>query len=351
MGDAVVVDLFCGAGGLTRGLEDAGLYVAEGVDLDEKCRFAYERNTSATFVAKDVREYGADDLETAWGGAGLRVLVGCAPCQPYSTYSRNADPQVGKGRWELLDRFARLVDETRPHVVSMENVPPLLRTAGFRAWRRRLRDAEYHVAHRVLDCRGLGAPQGRKRLVLLASRLGTVEIAAEPRPDRTSWSDVGSAIGHLPALGAGVVCRDDPLHRASRLSELNLARIRASKPGGTWRDWDPSLVSPCHVRDTGGTYPSVYGRMEWGKPAPTITGQCFGFGNGRFGHPEQDRALSLREAALLQTFPEDFEFFPRNGRFPGMAAVGRMIGNAVPPVLGRHIGDTIVRHIKRATGA
>lgn len=349
--EAIAVDLFCGAGGLTRGLEDAGLDVAEGVDVDEHCRFPYESNTAARFTARDVREYGADDLEAAWEGTAFRVLVGCAPCQPYSTYSRGSDSVGGDARWALLDRFADLVEETRPDVVSMENVPPLVRASGFRVWRKRLQGAQYHVSQRVVDCRNLGAPQSRRRLVLLASRLGPVEVGAGSETDASTWMDVESAIGHLPAVGAGEVCGDDPLHRASRLSELNLERIRASKPGGTWRDWPPALVSPCHQRETGDTYPSVYGRMEWDKPAPTITGQCFGFGNGRFGHPDQDRAVTLREAALLQTFPEEFEFFSRKGRFPGMAAVGRMIGNAVPPVLGRHIGATIIRHLKSASGA
>ena len=351
MENASVVDLFCGAGGLTCGLESAGLTVTEGVDVDECCRYPYEANTSARFVGTDVHEYSAEELESAWDGAEFRILVGCAPCQPYSTYTRNSPTARRAQQWELMDRFATLVDEVRPDIVSMENVPPLVATKRFRAWKARLGEAGYHVDNRIVDCRHFGAPQTRRRLVLLASRMAPVTIVEAPHPEPWEWTDVESAIGHLPRIGAGEVDPDDPLHRASRLSETNLARIQASRPGGTWRDWPSWLVSPCHVRETGGTYPSVYGRMEWDKPAPTITGQCFGFGNGRFGHPEQDRAVTLREASLLQTFPEGFEFFPPGGRFPGMAPVGRMIGNAVPPVLGKAIGESIVRHIQSVGSA
>ena len=345
-----VVDLFCGAGGLTHGLEAAGLAVVEGVDADGRCRHAYEANTASRFVERDVLDYHAEDVRRAWNGADYKILVGCAPCQSFSTYSQRCSGGE-KGRWALIRRFAVLVEEALPDVVSMENVPPLVRTRDYGALRRRLREAGYHVDDRVVDCRQFGAPQMRHRLVMLASRLGPLKLIPDTHPDPSDWNDVESAIGHFPALTAGGVHSDDPMHRASRLSDLNLKRIRKSKPGGTWRDWPSSLRSPCHRRITGKTYPGVYGRMEWQKPAPTITGQCFGYGNGRFGHPEQDRALSLREAAVLQTFPEDFEFFPADKPFPGMRAVGSLIGNAVPPVLGRAIGESIVRHVKWVSNA
>ena len=340
-----VVDLFCGAGGLTLGLEAAGLTVVEGVDVDERCRFPYETNTSARFVGEDARNYGLRRLRNAWKGASFRILVGCAPCQPFSTYSQRWGATRQRGRWELIRRFASLVERTRPHIVSMENVPPLIRTRNYAALTRRLRQMGYEIDDRIVDCRHFGAPQMRRRLVMLASRLGPVNLIAATHPDPSDWTDVKSAIGHLPAMDAGAVDSEDSLHRASGLSELNLARIRSSKPGGTWRDWPRTLVSPCHRRETGTTFSAVYGRMEWTKPAPTITGQSFRFGSGRFGHPEQDRALTLREAAVLQTFPEDFEFFAPDEAFPGMGHVGNMIGNAVPPLLGCVIGKSIIRHI------
>ena len=349
MSEAKVVDLFCGAGGLTYGLELAGLRVIEGVDIDDQCRYPYEANTKGRFVARDVRDYGADDLKSAWSGARLRVLVGCAPCQRFSTYSREAGRLELTSRWGLIERFVALTEQTLPDIVSMENVPPLRRTRVFRTMVRRLESRGYLVDDAIADCRVYGAPQTRRRLVLLASRLGPIALVPPSHVNPEAWKDVHSTIGHLPPLHAGEVDVDDRLHRSSRLSSLNVRRIRASKPGGTWRDWPETLVSPCHRRSRGKTYPSVYGRMEWQRPGPTITGQCFGYGNGRFGHPEQDRALSLREAALLQTFPQAFEFFPPDEPFPGMATVGRMIGNAVPPLLGRVIGKSILRHIELHT--
>jgi DNA (cytosine-5)-methyltransferase 1 len=156
---------------------------------------------------------------------------------------------------------------------------------------------------------------------------------------------VEHAIAGLPPLQAGDADPDDPLHVAASLSRLNLARMKASKPGGTWRDWPIEMVAGCHQSESGKTYPSVYGRMEWTKPAPTMTTQCYGFGNGRFGHPEQDRAISLREAAILQSFPRRYKFV-RRGEQVGMRTLGRLIGNAVPVKLGSAIGKSIMKHLE-----
>ena len=153
----------------------------------------------------------------------------------------------------------------------------------------------------------------------------------------------------LDALEAGGKYTNDPLHRACRLSSLNLKRIRASKAGGTWRDWPMRLRAKCHREESGQTYPSVYGRMEWDRPAPTITTQFFGFGNGRFGHPDQDRAITLREGAILQSFPEGYEFSPK-GEPVQFSTLGRLIGNAVPVRLGEAIGNSIHRHLKASLG-
>jgi DNA (cytosine-5)-methyltransferase 1 len=140
---------------------------------------------------------------------------------------------------------------------------------------------------------------------------------------------VRKTIAYLEPLAAGEKSKTDKLHLCSKLSNLNLKRIRAAKPGGTWRDWPPELIAKCHTKKTGKSYPSVYGRMEWDKPSPTITTQCFGFGNGRFRHPEQDRAITLREAALLQTFPANYQFIDPNENLVAIP-IGRLIGNAVP---------------------
>jgi DNA (cytosine-5)-methyltransferase 1 len=161
-----------------------------------------------------------------------------------------------------------------------------------------------------------------------------------------SYETVRDAIQTLASLKAGEMLVDDPLHQASKLSPLNLKRIRASKAGGTWRDWDGDLVADCHRKKTGKTYPSVYGRMPWDAPSPTMTTQFFGFGNGRFGHPHQNRAISLREGAILQSFPRNYKFVAK-GEPIHVKIVGRLIGNAVPVKLGKAIGKSIVRHIRK----
>jgi len=345
---AKVIDLFCGAGGLTYGLEKAGLDVIEGVDIDPACKYAYESNTKSKYVLKNAREYTAKEVNAAWDGADHKVLVGCAPCQPFSTYTQG-ERGTYKTKWVLLNKFADLVEQTKPAIVSMENVTPLATKDAFRRFVGRLRRCGYTVSHSIVDCRLYGAPQMRRRLVLLASLKGPIDLIDPTHPEEKDWVTVKEAIGTLDDLEAGTTSSEDPIHRASRLSPLNLKRIRASKPGGTWRDWPKDLVAQCHLRDSGKTYPGVYGRMEWDKPAPTITGQCFGFGNGRFGHPEQDRALSLREAAILQTFPPDYDFVEAETG-PAMKTVGRMIGNAVPPLLGEVIGKSIKAHIEANSG-
>ena len=343
--DAIrAVDLFCGAGGLTYGLRQAGIEVVEGVDLDSTCRHAYEFNNGSRFIHKSVLSYTANEIENAFGDASVKLLAGCAPCQPFSTYTQGPRGNH-QDKWALLDRFGELARDSKPDIVSMENVTPLAETDRFRAFVQELEFAGFRVNHWIVDCRHYGAPQQRRRLVLLASRHGEIDIIPPTHPSERDWKLVREAISDMPPLSAGDVDPIDPLHRTSRLSELNMQRMLASKPGGTWRDWPHDLRAACHTRSTGKTYPAVYGRMEWDKPAPTMTGQCFGFGNGRFGHPEQHRAISLREAAIIQTFPASYSFV-EPGAPIHMKSVGRMIGNAVPPLLGFVIGKSIVAHIR-----
>jgi Site-specific DNA methylase len=204
-----------------------------------------------------------------------------------------------------------------------------------------LTQLDYPVRVTIAKCELFGVPQKRRRLVVVAARGKKIGRLV---PAENVGMTVKNAIAHLPPIKAGEAHPDDPLHAASSLSELNLRRMKAAKPGGTWRDWPEDLRAACHRRPTGKTYPGVYARMSWDEPAPTMTTQCFGFGNGRFGHPEQDRAISLREAAILQSFPPEYEFLP-SGELPKMKEVGKWIGNAVPVELGRSIGNTILAEI------
>ena len=177
-----------------------------------------------------------------------------------------------------------------------------------------------------------------------ASRLGPIKVLSPEEfgaPRRT----VREVIGALPPVAAGEVGKEDPLHSARGLSPLNLERIRASRPGGTWRDWPEALKLECHKRETGASYAGVYGRMKWDEPSPTMTTQFIGYGSGRFGHPEQDRALTIREGAMLQSFPRDYEFVSPDEPLE-LATVARMIGNAVPVMIGELIGKSIFAHLK-----
>lgn len=336
------VDLFCGLGGLTHGLIRGGIRVVAGVDLDPQCRFAYETNNSATFVERNVRDLSGAELMGLFGTSRFRLLAGCAPCQPFSTYSRKGRRSGDDPKWDLVADFGRLVRETTPDFVSMENVPQLRDHSVFDDFLKNLDD--YWVWYDVIDCAHYGVPQTRKRLVLLASRLGPIKLMDVVNPDQKRLT-VRKAIAHLPQISAGTADPNDPMHTSSALSELNLRRIQASTPGGTWRDWDESLLANCHTKQSGETYPSVYGRMEWDALAPTITTQCFGYGNGRFGHPEQDRAISLREAAILQTFPEDYQFLA-DGERATFNKFGRLIGNAVPVCIGEVVATSLVDHVR-----
>jgi DNA (cytosine-5)-methyltransferase 1 len=335
------VDLFCGVGGLTHGLTKAGIKVRLGVDLDPACRFPMQANNAAKFLEADVGELMPSDIQAAFGDAQITLLAGCAPCQPFSSYAQSAKRDKPHEDWELLSSFSKLVLAVRPTLVTMENVPPLRKQTIFKEFVTNLRTAGYEVDFRVIDGRDIGLPQRRQRLVLVASLLGPITIPEASHVQAT----VRDVIKDLPELAAGTADPNDPLHASASLSDLNLVRIRHSKPGGTWRDWPKELISACHVRETGSTYPSVYGRMEWDKPAPTMTTQCYGFGNGRFGHPEQDRAISLREAAMIQSFPKDYAFVP-DGSAINFNTLGRLIGNAVPVLLGRYIGEIFVEHVK-----
>lgn len=335
------IDLFCGVGGLTHGLTRGGVRVAAGIDIDPSCRFPFEANNSSTFLQRDVEKIEASDLKGYYRDADVRLLAGCAPCQPFSTYSRTGRNQDYESQWPLVLAFSRLIKQIEPELVTMENVPQLMDHEVFYGFIEGL--ADYKVWWEIVDCASFGIPQTRKRLVLMASRLGEQGLGLSPSDECPAT--VRETIQGLRALKAGESDPDDALHAASALSETNLRRIRASKPGGTWRDWPDELQAACHRRKTGSTFPSVYGRMEWDKPGPTITTQSFGYGNGRFGHPKQDRAISLREAAMLQTFPSDYQFVPE-GHAVKFNRLGRLIGNAVPVRLGQVIAESLTAHVQ-----
>lgn len=335
------VDLFCGVGGLTHGLAKEGINVVAGIDVDPSCRFPYEANNDAKFLEEDVASLSAKYVGKLFDKNSIRLLAGCAPCQPFSTYSRSGRNRHYDSQWSLVLDFARLVKEIKPELVTMENVPQLLEHQVFNDFIENL--SEYKIWWSVVDCSSFGVPQTRKRLVLLASLLGNENLAIKALNSKPST--VRETIEDLPPILAGQSHSKDCLHAAPALSDLNMQRIKASKPGGSWRDWPIPLRANCHKKISGSTYPSVYGRMEWDKSSPTITTQSFGYGNGRFGHPEQDRAITLREAAMLQTFPRNYLFAPPNTKIK-FNKMGKLIGNAVPVRLGEIIASTLLAHVE-----
>ena len=343
--EIVAVDLFCGVGGLTHGLIESGIKVAAGYDIDETCKFSYEANNKGTkFIAADVGNVTPSEIEAFWKDADVRALVGCAPCQPFSKHTQKRKDKDKDSRWGLLERFGEHIEQLKPDIVSMENVIGLKKEAVFHSFMKILKDNGYLIDPRTeVYCPDYGIPQTRKRLVVLASRLGPIKLIP-PTHAPSNYVTVKNIIGGLSPLEAGKSDPKDPLHKAQGLGDINLTRMKQSKPGGTWKDWDPELISPCHTASTGRSYGGVYGRMTWDKPAPTMTTQFYLYGTGRFGHPEQHRAISLREGSMLQTFPKNYKFVEPNSQIT-FTKIGRYIGNAVPPKLGEIIGKSILNHL------
>lgn len=344
-----VVDLFCGIGGLSYGLKLEGFEVIAGVDNDKSCKYAFETNNRSKFIGKDIARFSAKELSELFGNAPVRILAGCAPCQPYSSLTRRKlTPKRARERWYPLYRFMRLVSAVQPEIVSMENVPDLSNAkkyAVFDAFVKKLTELGYHVSFKTVDASKYGVPQKRNRLVLLASKFGEINLISETHSEETVVT-VRDTIKSLPPLRDGAVNAIDPLHRASKLSPLNKKRIAATpKNGGSATSWSRTLIPNCYKRQSGKSYMvTVYGRMRWNDPAPTMTTHCTTLGTGRFGHPTQNRAISLREAARFQTFPDNYVFHDE-GRL-NITKTARHIGNAVPVLLARAIGKSIKHHLR-----
>ncbi len=338
------VDLFCGVGGLTCGLKKSGITVVAGIDLDESCRYAFEHNNNSKFIHKSVADVTGKDIKRLLRGYEVKVLVGCAPCQPFSSHQKDKKNRCNHKDWSLLYQFARIVTECKPHIISMENVPELKKEIVFIDFVNTLKTLNYNVSYSVVNVADYGVAQNRRRLILLASRKNTIKLI--PPTHSGNYITVRDVIGNLPAVEAGKTCPIDRLHISSSLNKTNLKRIRASKPNGTWRDWPEELVLKCHKKETGKSYSSVYGRMGWDGLSPTITTQFTGYGTGRFGHPVQNRALTLREGALLQSFPPNYSFVSKDEGIC-LKSIARHIGNAVPPRLGEIIGKSIINSLPK----
>ncbi|MEQ1552996.1 MAG: DNA (cytosine-5-)-methyltransferase [Ferruginibacter sp.] len=351
--DFSVVDLFCGVGGLTHGFLKEKFIIDGGVDFDKSCKYAFEKNNKSNFYHNDVTNFSAEELNSIFSKNKRKILVGCAPCQPFSIYNHknskvNRQSNLPNAKWKLLYSFADLIDKVEPEIISMENVPLLMKFDNgkvFNDFVKRLEAKNYFISHYIVNAQDYGVPQRRKRLVLFGSKHGKIELIEKTIKGR-KYKTVRDAIGYLPPVEDGIAHPKDALHRARKLSELNKLRIQSTSEGGFWRDWDKSLWLECHKKESGKSFGSVYGRMKWDDVAPTMTTYCTGLGNGRFGHPVQDRAITLREAALIQSFPKNYKFIDPNATFSS-PNIARQIGNAVPVGLGVAIAKSIKKHIKQ----
>lgn len=342
-----VIDLFCGIGGLSHGMFKKGFDIIAGFDIDDTCKYAYERNNKSNFYNQDIKTVTKQQIDTLFQGYDVRILAGCAPCQPFSSYAFKIKDK-DQNKYDLLYEFGRIVEEVLPDIVTMENVSQILsfkQKPVFNDFVKLLKKNGYSVDFRVVYCPDYGIPQTRKRIVLLASRLGEINLIP-PTHTKNKYRTVRQTIGKLPPIEAGEICAIDLLHRARSLSELNMKRIKSTPIKGSWKDWDEDLILACHKKKSGKSFGSVYGRMNWDEPAPTMTTLCTGLGNGRFGHPEQNRAISLREAAMFQTFPKNYKFFSPKEEI-SITKASRYIGNAVPPKLGEITAVSIQKHLDK----
>jgi len=333
------IDLFAGCGGLTQGLRQAGFSVKAAVELDANAARVYRANHARTkMVERTIREVQGEELVSAIPSGVCHLLAGCPPCQGFSSLRRlNRKRSVRDERNDLVLDFLRLVEEVQPLTVMMENVPGLTDYYLFKRLTRHLVELGYYLDYKVLNVKDFGIPQSRKRLVLMGSRVGEVELSEKPLRPRS----VRQAIGSLePAHTSADPCHNVERHHSPEVLE----RIQLTPTnGGSWRDLPEEMWLACHKKKGAGFH-DVYGRMKWDDVAPTITGGCLNPSKGRFIHPVADRAITPREASLLQSFPKGYRFLMDIS----LDQLARQIGNALPPKFSQYHGRYLKAHLNAA---
>ena len=334
-----VIDFFCGCGGTSAGLRSAGMNIIAGIDYDEKAIKTYQKNfPEAVSIQKDIKRISEDEIAEIISGhriSGPLVFSACAPCQPFS--NQNRFKKISDTRVCLLDDLHRFIKRFYPDYILLENVPGMQKVANgpFYKFIDLLRSLNYKFCFSVLNAVKYGVPQNRKRLVLLASKNYEIKF---PDPEYGEglkpFRVVRDAIEKYPPINHGTSSNNIQDHEAAKLSDLLLKRISVLKPGEDRRNWPDELKLKCHINKKG--HSDVYGRLDWDKPSVTLTTKCISLSNGRFGHPTQNRALSAREAAAIQTFPDDFTFVG------SVWEKGRQIGNAVPVLFAKELGKQII---------
>lgn len=349
------IDLFCGAGGLSLGLESAGIHVRLGIEINKIAATTYTNNLPGEVIMDDIKTISANNiLHKLHKKCGeLFLLAGCPPCQTFSSLQK--DYSVKDERNELIFEYIRLVKDLQPLFIQLENVPGLKNGRGKRIFQNAINDLEqwYELNYDVLNCADYGIPQSRRRLVLhgvrrdvfkiLLSIDKNFEVSLPPathtadtinNPSLLPWETAQTAFINLPPVAAGAPAPDGyPNHETHGLAEINIQRIQYIRENGGSRTCLPEqLQLPCHKNKHLG-YTDVYGIIDPKLPAPTITGGCITYSKGRYGHPYQNRAITVREAARLQSFPDDYVFYGSRGQ------TALQVGNAVPPLLAKASGQ------------
>jgi len=335
------IDFFCSAGGVTCGFIQAGIDVLGGIDIDISCKDTYENNNNTKFLCADVSTLEKEKIATSFNirtNQDNLIFVGCSPCQYYSNIK--TDKTKSYQTRLLLADFQEFVEYYKPGYVFIENVPGLDKRSEspIGEFKRFLTNNGYFFDENIVNAKYFGVPQNRRRYVLIASRVN--KKIKLPEPNKNHIITVKDAIGNkniFKQIKAGTLDTTDFQHSSANLSDLNIKRIKKTrKNGGDRRDWESD--SECKSKSFSGSHYDVYGRMHWDKPAPTITTRFVSYSNGRYGHPEQDRAMSIREGATLQSFPLYYKFYSKS-----QGAIARMIGNAVPPELAKRIAKVFIK--------
>ena len=326
MANLTAIDLFCGAGGLSVGLKQAGFDVIAGIEIDKAAAETYKLNHDHQIYQADIKTLDPFQImfELKLKPGELDLLAGCPPCQGFSSHrTRNKASSVEDNRNDLVFEYLRFVKAFLPKTIMMENVPGLAKDQRMEKLKRELSKIGYLIDEKTVNIKdtcSFGVPQRRKRMILQASKFGFIPEPQESKKIKTVYD----AIGNLPRPGnSGDVLHDLP-HKLTDKVKKMISLV--PKDGGSRSDLPIEYWLPCHVKNPS-SYTDVYGRMAWGNVAPTITGGCISPSKGRYIHPSQDRAITLREAALLQTFPKSYKFSLKKGK----ESVALMIGNALPP--------------------
>jgi DNA (cytosine-5)-methyltransferase 1 len=333
------IDLFSGAGGLTQGLKQAGFDVVGAVEFHPTYAESYQMNhPNVNLKIGDIVNVEPEEFMKELGlkAGELDLLAGCPPCQGYSTIGTRNRGKKDDPRNELVYQVLRFALAFRPKTIMMENVPALAKDARLAKLKSELEASGYKIDVKVLNMSHYGVPQARRRMIMLGSRLGDIEVISQEL-DSDKMATVREAISFLAPVGqSGDSLHDVIEHRKPKIQKM-ISMV--PKNGGSRTDLPPEYKLECHKKTSG--FKDVYGRMKWDRPSPTITGGCSQPSKGRFLHPEEDRAITLREAALLQTFPKDYKFSFRSGK----QGVATMIGNALPPTFIQFHANSLLQHL------